>query len=112
ADERWGRRPLDQADEQHEHHQAEERGLGNHRHADVERHRSNPKDTPATFGSVAMRGVVAVSMVPTAIHGATPKITSVAVRMPSAAHSGPCASGRCAKCGSGLCVLQKICFVT
>src|ERR1700752_2001654 len=98
--------------EQDEYREYEHRKLGDHRHADVERHRTTPATALTTFGRLAMSGVVAVSIVPTAIHGAMPKITSVATRMPSAAHSGPCASGRCAKCGSGLCALQKICFVT
>src|SRR6185503_3890597 len=85
--------------EQDEHREHEQRDLRHHRHADVERHRTTPATALTTFGRLATSGVVAVSIVPTAIHGATPKITSVAIRMPSAAHSGPCA-------------LQKICFVT
>src|SRR5262245_12612130 len=105
-------RASQKTDEQHEHGKNEKRDLGHHRHAEIERHRTTPAIAFATFGRLEISGDVAVSIVPTAIQGATPKITSVATRMPSAAHSGPWASDRCAKCGSGLFVPQKICFVT
>ena len=69
--------------------------------------RSALRDRPTIRSS---SGTVAVSTGPIARPGATPKSTSTNTRMPSAAHSVPCASGRCWKCGSSLFGPQKICL--
>ena len=67
--------------------------------------------TPSAHGPrcALSSGTVAVSTGAIARPGATPNSTSTNTRMPSAAHSVPCASGRCWKCGSSLFGPQKIC---
>ena len=80
---------------------------------DFEGHAGNQRD--GRHGAPPRRrssGRVAVSTGPMAMPGATPKRTRVPTRRTRATHSGPCASGRCWKCGSAALGPQKICLVT
>src|SRR5262245_61351505 len=92
---------ADKEDHQHEHAESDLRGQ---RTSEPGHHRSTPRRMS--------RGTVAVSTGPSAIPGATPNSTRQNIRMTSAAHSGPSASGKCWKWGSGDGGPQKICFAT